>query len=79
MNGIACPACGREDGWRVINSRPTTGTIRRRRRCECGERMTTHEVSVEELEGLQALRGVVSQLHDVASSALRAHLKQLGG
>ena len=42
MSGLRC-ACGGELG-QVVDSRPVTGYVRRRRVCGgCGERTTTHE------------------------------------
>ena len=40
---MKCPFCGAED-TKVIDSRPTEDSIRRRRKCEsCGRRFTTYE------------------------------------
>lgn len=40
---MKCPFCGAED-TKVIDSRPTEGSIRRRRQCEdCKKRFTTYE------------------------------------
>lgn len=72
MSGIACPRCSRTDRWQVIDSRPSAGTVRRRRRCTCGLRITTHEVHVEQLEDLHNMHGSIVQLHRLASEALKS-------
>jgi hypothetical protein len=42
-----CPSCN-NPGLRVIETRPTPESIRRRKRCDvCGYRITTHEISQE--------------------------------
>lgn len=51
--GVKCPKCGGEM-LAVVESRPAVvvgvGTIRRRRSCaECGDRMTTFEISEHRL------------------------------
>jgi len=52
--GFPCPKCGARSG--VIDSRPTSdGGIRRRRRCRCGHRFTTREVTDD-----QALPGSIA-------------------
>lgn len=44
---MMCPSCGSES-LKVIDSRKTTDSIRRRRRCkDCGERFTTYETISE--------------------------------
>lgn len=62
-HGLACPGCGEQDAWRVIDSRMQQGYLRRRRVCACGHRMTTHELPADEVARLRrsdaALRGVV--------------------
>jgi len=52
--GILCPACAGETS--VIDSRPHTNGIRRRRaRDQCGERFTTFEIAVDEKFGTAVL------------------------
>jgi transcriptional regulator NrdR family protein len=70
--GIVCPRCERTDRWEVIDSRPSAGTIRRRRECSCGLRITTHEVHVEQLDDLHKMHGSILQLHQLASDALKS-------
>ena len=44
-SGLSCPECG-SGLMGVVDSRPGSGTVRRRRRCgDCGFRITTHEVT----------------------------------
>ena len=45
--GLCCEHCGSSD-ISVTDSRPSRGTVRRRRRCNhCGHRFTTYEVSAD--------------------------------
>ncbi|MGE0701782.1 MAG: hypothetical protein AB7O57_21975 [Hyphomicrobiaceae bacterium] len=44
-DGLACPRCRATGRHEVIDSRPASGVIRRRRRCAgCGHRFNTYEV-----------------------------------
>ena len=51
-----CPSCG--STTRVINSRVrrSTNTVRRRRACDCGYRMTTYENVPAREEGIYSIR-----------------------
>lgn len=50
MDGITCPAC-RYSECGVIDSRPSDGFIRRRRKCDsCGCRFNTVEVIVADFD-----------------------------
>ena len=56
--GIRCPTC-RHPNCEVVDSRPSSGTIRRRRKCmRCDKRFTTYEMAahayciLDELETL---------------------------
>jgi transcriptional regulator NrdR family protein len=43
MRGMGCPGCTSTE-TQVVDSRPSFGSIRRRRECQdCGTRFTTHE------------------------------------
>lgn len=47
---MVCPNCGANDRWKIINSRMENDYVRRRRQCmECGSRISTIEVNVQEL------------------------------
>jgi transcriptional regulator NrdR family protein len=52
-----------------MDSRPITGTVRRRRQCKvCGQRFTTHEV-IADAEGLAMVR--IDGLPDHVQAAIR--------
>lgn len=54
--GIPCPACGAKIGHMVYDTRATQqDRIRRARRCQCGTRFTTYEVSAADLDRIEAL------------------------
>ena len=43
--GLVCPDCGRVSASRVVSSKPSRDSVKRRRECsECGGRWTTFEV-----------------------------------
>ena len=53
-----CPKCGR---WMsVVDSRPHEDTVRRRRRCKsCGKKLSTYEVSRDQLDFVKKILDVV--------------------
>ena len=62
-----CPQC-KQSGLRVIESRKTSSSTRRRKECECcGIRFTTHEVSADFYEEAQQNMILVSKLHALLS------------
>lgn len=63
LYGNACPKC--LASAQVIDSRPiksTTGAIRRRRECECGERFSTIEIREDDLQELILAKQYLSTL-----------------
>ena len=60
---MKCPFCGAED-TKVIDSRPTEGSIRRRRQCEdCSKRFTTYE-RVESIPLMVVKKGDIREPFD---------------
>jgi hypothetical protein len=58
-----CPQCN-QPGLRVIESRKTAMSTRRRKKCECcGYRFTTHEVTADFFEEAKHNLYLVEQLH----------------
>jgi hypothetical protein len=73
VSGISCPLCGRSDRWQVLDSRPSTNdSIRRRRKCSCGMRITTYEIHIEQLEELRAMHDNIVEMHRLSSQAVKA-------
>jgi transcriptional regulator NrdR family protein len=63
-----CPQC-KQAGLRVIESRKTAQSTRRRKQCECcGIRFTTHEVSADFYNEAQQNLILVSQMHKLLGS-----------
>lgn len=59
--GARCPRCGA--GTAVINSRPASGTIKRRRGCfKCHLRFTTFEIVADTFEEVSDRRAAVADL-----------------
>ncbi|MBP6818290.1 MAG: hypothetical protein KBC46_03190 [Ferrovibrio sp.] len=53
LSGMCCPRCGDNDS-RVLDSRGTMGSIRRRRACpRCGHRYTTFEIRNDFADGIE--------------------------
>jgi len=58
-----CPQC-KQPGIRVIESRKTNHSTRRRKECECcGYRYTTHEVSADFFKEAEQNLLIISQLY----------------
>jgi hypothetical protein len=58
-----CPQCN-QSGLRVIESRKSSHSTRRRKECECcGYRFTTHEVTADFFEEAKRNLYLVEQLH----------------
>ena len=79
---MRCPGCGQDDS-RVVDSRTTGDTIRRRRKCGgCGERFTTHERLeqrlpwVEKRDGRQELFSREKLLHGIALACRKRPVDQ---
>jgi hypothetical protein len=63
-----CPAC-KQPGLRVLESRKTGLSTRRRKGCECcGRRFTTHEVSAEFFEQAKQNQWLVQQFQSLLQS-----------
>jgi hypothetical protein len=64
-----CPAC-KQPGLRVIESRKTGLSTRRRKGCECcGHRFTTHEVSADFFEQAKQNQWLVEQLQSLLGNS----------
>ena len=73
MAGIPCPECGSTD-HQVKDTRPMSGYIRRRRKCECGHRFTTLE-KLHNSPGLATIeKDLVSEALDEAAAVVRERL-----
>jgi len=63
-----CPSC-KQSGLRVIESRQTHLSTRRRKECECcGQRFTTHEVTADFFEEAKQNLFLVSQFHKLLNT-----------
>jgi len=63
-----CPSC-KQPGLRVIESRQTGLSTRRRKQCECCEqRFTTHEVTADFFEEAKRNLLLVSQFHKLLNT-----------
>lgn len=68
-----CPNCGRETRSRVLDSRTTRDSRRRRREClECCQRFTTYEVVWEEQEQPPPLDLERAQVREAAGALYTA-------
>lgn len=83
--GIACPACGKvENGVKDSRANKSDTSIRRRRRCVCGERFTTVEVVVtghrallEHSHGHGWLATPVAQIERTITERIRRRLLEV--
>lgn len=78
---IQCPTCG-NDGSEVVDSRPSSGTIRRRRQCdECHTRFTTFEGTGDAGLPIQLLHTLESGIEQLQNdlNVLRSALTRLRG
>lgn len=78
---MRCPGCGQDDS-RVVDSRMTSDSIRRRRQCACGERFTTHErveqrlLWVAKRDGRRELFSREKLLHGIALACRKRPVNQ---
>lgn len=62
---MRCPTCNSR-GHRVIETRETTNSVRRRRSCQCGHEWSTWEWSVTEY-GMSAMTRALKAIEEAAS------------
>lgn len=75
QNFITCSHCGNAV-IKIIDSRPThlhgEATVRRRRKCRCGNGITTYELTKEQMERLGAMSKLpVAEVIDLFRDAAR--------
>lgn len=70
--GYRCSKCGSRS-TEIIDKRPAGAyTVRRRRRCECGNRFTTFEISAEEYAVISALdSGAINKAKKAAEAFIK--------
>lgn len=67
---IPCPKCGERTA--VIEARLVANNVRRRRKCDCGNRFTTLEQPIDVCQGMWIRRLVENEIADA-----RGHAEQL--
>lgn len=65
--GFPCPKCG--ERMPIGNSRREGGSVRRRRYCACGHRVSTREIPVNFLATRQDLQALLIQAEQTVSAA----------
>jgi transcriptional regulator NrdR family protein len=75
MRTVRCPKCSRNTVF-TSDSRRTSvmgeDAVRRRRRCKCGYRWSTYEVSADSMKYfLEAAKTVESLYNDIASGKIK--------
>ena len=64
---MKCPKCGSAE-YKVIDSRITEETVRRRREClKCGNRWSTAEISIDEYRRLSAVLKILVDLERIVN------------
>lgn len=70
-SGLSCPDCGSSNLF-VVDSRPDSGTVRRRRRCDdCTCRFTTFEVSAFDKRVIDRWQRNFRTTHGIVDKMLR--------